>query len=154
VRALTTAVVIAIPAVRMILRTTRAPLVSLFKALRVDIPSRPFLSHSYWQAHTTVARDALGGVNPSEYTAKFDGKDYPAPADSALDTNSIRRINANTYARGSERALSAPQPRDATTAARNRSSRGQAAACRCEVANRHAARRRVSKSGVQFTAKQ
>ena len=49
--------------------------------------------------HTTVTRDALGGANPSEYTVKFDGKDYPAPADSALDTNSIRRIDANTIER-------------------------------------------------------
>jgi len=49
--------------------------------------------------HTTITRDPLGGANPSEYTAKFDGKDYPAPANSALDTNSIRRINATTIER-------------------------------------------------------
>ena len=49
--------------------------------------------------HTTTTRDVLGGVNPSDYTAKFDGKDYPAPADSALDTNSIRRVDANTIER-------------------------------------------------------
>ena len=48
---------------------------------------------------TTITRDALGGVNPSEFTAKFDGKDYPAPADSALDTNSIKRINASSIER-------------------------------------------------------
>ena len=49
--------------------------------------------------HTTVTRDVLGAANPSEYTAKFDGKDYPAPADSALDTNSIKRIDATTIER-------------------------------------------------------
>jgi hypothetical protein len=49
--------------------------------------------------NTTITRDAVGGVNTSEYTAKFDGKDYPAPVESALDTNSIMRVDANTIER-------------------------------------------------------
>ena len=49
--------------------------------------------------NTTITRDATGGVNTSEYMAKFDGKDYPAPVESALDTNSIMRVDANTIER-------------------------------------------------------
>jgi len=40
--------------------------------------------------------DENGGAAHSEWTGKFDGKDYPVTGDSNADTRSYRSINANT----------------------------------------------------------
>jgi hypothetical protein len=47
---------------------------------------------------TESAGDGLGGTDTVEYTARFDGKDYPI-TNSVLSTVSIKRIDARTVER-------------------------------------------------------
>jgi hypothetical protein len=42
--------------------------------------------------------DAEGKAAHSEFAAKYDGKDYPFTGDSDIDTISLKRIDANTWA--------------------------------------------------------
>ena len=42
--------------------------------------------------------DANGNPTHSEWTGKFDGKDYPVTGDLIADTRSYRRINTRTLA--------------------------------------------------------
>jgi len=42
--------------------------------------------------------DESGGTVHSEWTGKFDGKDYPVTGDANSDVRSYRRVNANTLA--------------------------------------------------------
>ena len=49
--------------------------------------------------HTTKTLNAfLGGTDDIDYTARFDGKDYPITG-TGLDTISLKRIDANTIER-------------------------------------------------------
>ena len=49
--------------------------------------------------HVTRTRNLfLGGTDDIEYTAKFDGKDYPITG-TGLDTVSLKRVDANTIER-------------------------------------------------------
>jgi hypothetical protein len=45
---------------------------------------------------TVDGTDESGNAVHSEWTGKFDGKDYPVSGDAASDTRSYRRINKNT----------------------------------------------------------
>jgi hypothetical protein len=49
--------------------------------------------------HTTKTRNLfLGGTDDIDYTAQFDGKDYPITG-TGLDTVSLKRVDANTIER-------------------------------------------------------
>ena len=41
--------------------------------------------------------DANGKASHSEFTAKYDGKDYPLTGDPGTDTVSLKKIDANTW---------------------------------------------------------
>ncbi len=49
--------------------------------------------------HTTKSAGAFGSVDEIVYTAKYDGKEYPASPLTPLDTVSLKRIDANTVER-------------------------------------------------------
>ena len=45
---------------------------------------------------TTDGTEPDGKPSHTEWTGKFDGKDYPVTGDSAIDTRSYKRLNART----------------------------------------------------------
>ena len=47
---------------------------------------------------TIEGTDAGGNPTHSEWTGKFDGKDYPVAGDPSVDARSVRRINSRTLA--------------------------------------------------------
>jgi hypothetical protein len=47
---------------------------------------------------TTDGTDGAGKPSHSEWTGKFDGKDYPTTGDSNSDTRSYKKVNARTLA--------------------------------------------------------
>ncbi len=51
------------------------------------------------QSITTTTGGAISQTYHLEYTAKFDGKDYPADAASAFETISLKRVDARTVER-------------------------------------------------------
>lgn len=45
---------------------------------------------------TVDGTDAKGEATHSEWTGKFDGKDYPATGEKSYDTRAYKQVNANT----------------------------------------------------------
>jgi hypothetical protein len=85
--------------------------------------------------NTTDTVDAQGVQTHSEYSANFDGKDYPITGSQNYDTVSLRRIDSHTRVRidkkgGSEvrmvRTTMAPDDRSFTSASVGVNAQGQA----------------------------
>jgi hypothetical protein len=49
--------------------------------------------------HTSKSIGQFGNIDVVEYTAKYDGKDYPMSALTPLDTVYLKRVDANTVVR-------------------------------------------------------
>jgi hypothetical protein len=63
-------------------------------------PKSQTLKQEAWEGGiklTTETTDATGNTTHGEYSAKFDGKDYPWMGNPNADTISIKRVDDNTY---------------------------------------------------------